>query len=87
MVRKWKIVQRNTHWVNRCTICESINFETGQRRFSATIDGWQNWRLFLFDAGKTPPNVGKIVISKVREILAQIDSGDQEVFEQSGQAW
>ena len=81
----WKVIQRNKKWVNRCCIYESINTVTEERRFSATIDGWENWRLMV--VAQTSPEVAKQVIEKVRAILERIDAGDEEVFEQENQAW
>jgi hypothetical protein len=80
----WRRLARHK-WVDRCTISESINTETNQRRFSATIDGWQNWRLMVVE--QTSPAIAQQVIDKVRSILERIDSGDEEVFEQNNQAW
>lgn len=82
---KWRILARHRRWVSRCTISESINEATEERRFSATIDGWQNWRLLVVK--QTSPAVAQQVIDQVRSILARIDADDEEVFEQDNQAW
>jgi hypothetical protein len=81
----WKILARHKRWVERCTISESINEATEERRFSATIDGWQNWRLLVVQ--QSGPEVAQRVIEMAREILERIDAGDEEVFEQAEQAW
>lgn len=81
----WKILGRQRKWVLRCTISESINTETEQRRFSATIDGWNNWRILVVD--QSSPDVAKQVIEKVREILRRIDANDENIFDQDNQAW
>lgn len=46
------------------------------RRFTATIRGWQNWRIYEGES----VNVEKI-ISEVRRIRDRIDAGDEAIFE------
>jgi hypothetical protein len=67
-------------WVSGCKITESLNTETEQRRFTATIDGWQNWRIMTVD--QTSPQVAEEVIRRVTAIKAAMDDGDAKVFDQ-----
>jgi hypothetical protein len=59
------------------TITESVDEDDNIRRFTATIRGFQNWRLF---EGKTTSDAFKKVIAKVKEIRDRIDNGDESVF-------
>jgi len=70
-----QIVGRHKHIIG-ATITESVN-DDNVRRFTATIRGFQNWRMF---EGKTTPDTFKNVLAKVREIRDRIDKGDESVF-------
>lgn len=83
----WKILQRNRRLVAGAVITESRNDETGQRRYSATIDGWQNWRILIVSEPIKGAEVLDIVTSRVRQIRDRIRSGDETVFWQPDQAW
>ncbi len=48
------------------------------RRFTATIRGWRNWRLF---EGPVTKDTVQIVIDKAKSIRARIDTDDKTVFE------
>jgi len=75
MPRTMRIVGRHKHIIG-ATITESVN-DDNVRRFTATIRGFQNWRIF---EGKTMPDTFKNVIAKVREIRDRIDNDDETVF-------
>lgn len=85
--QQWKVLQRNRKLLERSVITESVNLITGQRRWTATIDGWQNWRLLVVGEFESSPNTVKVVIEKARSILERIDAGDESVFDQSNNAW
>ncbi|MEW6613976.1 MAG: hypothetical protein AB1401_00670 [Thermodesulfobacteriota bacterium] len=51
------------------------------RRFTATIRGWQNWKLF---EGYIEEDTFEKVVNKAIEIRVRIDSGDETVFEHKG---
>jgi hypothetical protein len=67
---------RHKKWVPDATITETV-LENGMRRFTATILGFQNWKIGEFAPG---PDVAKTVIAKVKEIHARISSEDESVF-------
>ncbi len=81
-----KILARHNRWVSGCTITESHCEEKSPhdgayRRFTATIRGFQNWKIF---EGVIKGGTDEKVASKVREIRDRIDSGDETVFEHKG---
>lgn len=63
-------------WVDGATITESISKDGRMRRFTATIWGFRNWRIYE----GSDWNARKI-INKVREIRDRINSGDESVFQ------
>lgn len=67
---------RHKKWVQDATITETV-LDDGKRRFTATILGYQNWKIGEFSPG---PGVAETVIAKVKEIHARISSGDESVF-------
>lgn len=77
MAKTWKILARHK-WVAGCTITESICRSNARtRRYTATIRGWQNWKIYegqIFDT-----TVAQI-IGKVKGIRLRIDAGDETVF-------
>ena len=80
---KFTILARHSHWVSGAKITESVaanGEEVGGlsiHRFTATIDGWQNWRIY---EGPTELDTVQFVIARVREIQARIRAGDESVF-------
>ena len=78
-----KILARHKYWIAGCTITESddeAKSETGQtgyRRFTATIRGWENWRLF---EGHLKAETGELVRARARAIRDRIYAGDKSVF-------
>lgn len=73
----WRILARHK-WVPGCTISESINSELNHRRYTATIRGWQNWKLY---EGPMLDDMSKHVIDKTMAIRTRIDKGDESVFD------
>lgn len=71
-----RIIARHKHVIG-ATITESVNEDDNIRRFTATIRGFQNWRLF---EGKTTSDTFKRIIAKVKEIRDRIDNGDESIF-------
>jgi len=67
------------HWVDGATITESISKDGDVRRFTATIRGFRNWRIYEGPDPKAPK-----IIEKIREIRDRIDSGDESVFQKAG---
>ena len=45
------------------------------RKFTATIKGWQGWKLYI---GQDPDF--KAIIAKAFEIRSRIEAGDEKVF-------
>ena len=80
---KFKVLARHK-WLTGVTISESINTESGERRFTATIRGWRNWKIWQ---GQTDDNdkTVKFVIDKVRTIRDRIDSGDESIFNEENE--
>lgn len=87
-MKKWKVLARHK-WVSGAKITESmlIDSETGFRRFTATIRGWDNWHIWQGDTAykEMKPRVDEIV-KRVTEIRDRIDKDDETVFSEKG-AW
>lgn len=72
-----KIIARHK-WVSGATITESYDEKNDKiRRFTATIRGFQNWRIF---EGETDSETVQKVITDVKAIRDRIDAGDEEIF-------
>lgn len=88
-MKTWKIIARNKIHVNGATITESekIDSPTSVRRFTATIRGFQNWRIWQGETAYKPmePRV-KEIKRRVEKIRDRIDRGDESVFSEKG-AW
>ena len=73
-----RTVRRFVHmdWVVGARITESV-LQNGNRRFTATIRGWRNWKL-----GEHMPGdeTAKEIQVRVRAIRDRIDAGDESVF-------
>lgn len=65
-------------WVAGATITESYNEATDERRFTASILGWTNWK--IAKAGKGKHVNPALVALKVRNIRDRIEAGDEDVF-------
>lgn len=78
---RWRILTRNKRRVVGCTITESILEAPGgsRRRFTATINGWRNWRLWEGDE-RDGSTALELVVKKVRSIRDRIEAGDESVF-------
>jgi hypothetical protein len=72
-----RVIARHNNWVSGATITESIIDDSGNRRFTATIQGWRN---FLIYEGRPGDDVSARVQTKVREIRDRIKAGDEKVF-------
>ncbi|MDZ7355768.1 MAG: phage late control D family protein [candidate division KSB1 bacterium] len=81
---KWKILARHK-WVSGAIITESckVDDENGLRRYTATIRGWQNWKIWQGETAykEMKPRVDEI-IRRVCEIRDRIDAGDKKVFDE-----
>jgi len=80
----WKIIARHTGWATGCTITESVS-DDDQHRFTATIRGYRNWRIWQGKPARWEC-IGDEVSRSVREIRDRIDAGDKTVFDLP-QAW
>ena len=77
MAAKWRIIGRH-RWVSGAVISESYSLADDRiRRYSATIRGWRNWKLF---EGETCPEIVTIIQERVRTIRDRIDADDKNVF-------
>jgi hypothetical protein len=72
---KWKIIARHK-WVAGATITESYN-DDEERRFTATIDGYRNWRIY---EGHLREDLAMEVIRIVKYIQNEIRKGNEEIF-------
>lgn len=70
-----KILARH-RWLDGAKITESVSEDGKTRRFTATIRGFRNWKIY---EGATWNS--RDVIAKVREIRDRIDSGNEPVFQ------
>jgi hypothetical protein len=78
-MKKWKIIGRHK-WVSGATITESTT-DDGLRRYTATIRGWNNWKIAEeYTAGKDMAERTTRIITRVKEIRDRIDAGDQSIF-------
>ncbi|GFN32541.1 hypothetical protein [Paenibacillus xylaniclasticus] len=78
-MKQWNVISRHK-WVAGAVITESYNENNSNvRRFTATIRGWRNFKIF---EGEARPNIRQEVMNKVVEIRDRIDSGDETVFEE-----
>ena len=72
-----KIIARHK-WVSGATITESYDEKNDKiRRFTATIRGFQNWKIFQ---GELTDETTKTVIADVKAIRDRIDAGDEAIF-------
>lgn len=75
-----KIIARH-RWVAGATITESYDTENDtHRRFTATIDGYQNFKIY---DGSLIPDISRKVISQVEAIRERIRNGDENVFHEN----
>ena len=72
-----KILARHK-WLVGCTITESVDREdTAYRRFTATINGWQNFKIY---EGFLIKDMAQAIINRVKTVQERIQSGDDSVF-------
>ena len=83
-MKTWKILARHK-WVTGATITESLKLDSDGifRRFTATIRGFQNWRIWQGSVGKLQ---NEEIIKRVNKIRDRIDANDESVFTEKG-AW
>lgn len=81
--KKFKVLARHK-WLVGATITESMSLvDDGVRRFTATIEGWRNWKIYEGPLGGE--KVTNFVLDKVRGIRKRIQSGDETVFEETNE--
>jgi len=90
MAIKVKVLARRRRWVKGAMITESVVENDSRpddgisiRRFTATINGWQNWKLYegpIYDCEV----LVKKVIRMAQRIQKLIESDDQAVFNKKG---
>jgi hypothetical protein len=73
----WKVLGKHK-WVHGAVISESCNTDGTQRRFTATILGWPNWKIAVME--RTTHENLEFVINRVREIRDRIQERDEAVF-------
>jgi len=78
--KKFRIVAKHK-WVLNATITESVCItDDSIRRFTATICGWKNWKIYEGEMGSG--EVANFVFDKVRDIRNKLESGDETILEQ-----
>lgn len=65
----WKIIGRHK-WIVGTVVTESVNDDDSERRYTATVRGYRNWKLF---EGELFPCYLQLIIRVVRAIRDQID--------------
>lgn len=80
-----KILGRHK-WVSGATITESVDDEKSTckksyRRFTATINGYRNWKIY---EGFCFPGMPEKIKDTVAGIKNKIDDGDEEIFKHKG---
>ena len=74
---KWKIIARHK-WVSNATITESYDTnDSSIRRFTATVCGWTNFKIF---EGRTQKNISKKIVEKVNYIREKIENNEDDIF-------
>ena len=70
----WHILARHK-WIVGATITESVNDSDTLRRYTATVRGYRNWRIF---EGAGGPGSLPLIIRVVRAIRDQIDAEGED---------
>ena len=78
---RFHIVGRHK-WVAGAVITESVAEDNRIRRFTATIRGYQNWKIWQGESG---PDVLAYVMFTVRTIRDRIDDGGEAVFTEANE--
>ena len=83
-MKQWRILARHK-WVGGAVITESVKVDSDDsyRRFTATIRGFRNWRIWSGPVRKVV--IGDIG-SRVIAIRDRIDANDESIFSEPG-AW
>jgi len=71
---KFHVVGRH-RWIAGATITESTDEDGRTRRFTATIRGWRNWKIYQGSA--INPQLIANVVQRIRD---RIDEGDETIF-------
>lgn len=84
MAQKWKVVARDSKAVSGATITQSVDTESeGWRwRYTATIQGWRNFRIAQGCPGHGDFTYEQ-VCNRVREIRDRIEADDEAVFHET----
>lgn len=78
---RWRKVGVHNRWVNDAKITESVYGDGDIRRFTATVCGWSNWRIWEGDVRDiSVPSI----IEEVKNIRERIREGDERVFAKGG---
>jgi len=70
----WRILGRH-RWIVGTFITESVNDDDTARRYTATVRGYQNWKVF---EGKGGPGSLDLIIRIVSAIRDQIDTDGED---------
>jgi hypothetical protein len=77
----WTIVSRHKNWVTDCCITESSKASnSGIVRFTATILGWQNFKIY---EGPYIEKLTFLIIAQVKKLKSLIEQGNENVFFES----
>jgi len=71
-----KIIARH-RWVAGAVITESHSDDDELVRFTATIRGWRNWKIY---EGGWFKGLAEAVCERFKKIRDAIDRGDQQIF-------
>ena len=82
-MKNWEILARHKDWVSKCTITESQNSEGTKRRFTATILGWTNFKIWEGET-KLTQSVASKVQSTVYDLKQRLERGDKTVLDITG---
>lgn len=77
MARMWHIIARHK-WVCGASITESHRDSDDARRFTATIEGWRNWKIF---EGTVTQDILQMIIAVVMGIRERIQTSNDAVFD------
>lgn len=87
---KWKVLARHKTWVSGATITETIRTpddgERTYRRYTATINGFTNWKAWEGFIDAEVGSIVDVVAQRVEAIKRRIDTGDDAVFHEKNAA-
>lgn len=81
-MKNWKILARHK-WVTGCTITESYSIGFTEKRFTATICGWRNFKIWQGRTIDAQSNA-ELVKKTVESLKQRIIDNDKTVFEIEG---